>query len=67
MHREHPQDQTGLRSGWCMPLMIEPLVFRPNDKAGGYMVDGDFDKILPLVAPGGGPARISSRPIRPTT
>jgi fructose-bisphosphate aldolase, class I len=32
-----------------MPLMIEPLVFRPNDKAGGYMVDGDPDKIIPLV------------------
>src|SRR5438045_7524341 len=34
---------------WCVPLMIEPLVFRPNDQAGGYMVDGDLDKILPLV------------------
>jgi len=32
-----------------MPLMIEPLVFQPNTKAGGYMVDGDLDKILPLV------------------
>ncbi len=32
-----------------MPLMIEPLVFRPNTQAGGYMVDGDVDKILPLV------------------
>ncbi|MFN7139318.1 MAG: class I fructose-bisphosphate aldolase, partial [Limisphaerales bacterium] len=32
-----------------MPLMIEPLVFQPNQKAGGYMVDGDLDKILPLV------------------
>ena len=32
-----------------MPLMIEPLVFRPNESAGGYMVDGDIDKILPLV------------------
>jgi class I fructose-bisphosphate aldolase len=34
---------------WCMPLMIEPLVFRPNESAGGYMVDGDLEKILPLV------------------
>lgn len=34
---------------WDMPLMIEPLVFKPNDSAGGYMVDGDIDKILPLV------------------
>jgi fructose-bisphosphate aldolase, class I len=31
------------------PLMIEPLVFRPNEHAGGYQVDGDVDKILPLV------------------
>lgn len=33
----------------AMPLMIEPLVFQPNDKAGGYMVDGDPHKIIPLV------------------
>lgn len=32
-----------------MPLMIEPLVFQPNQKAGGYMVDGDLQKITPLV------------------
>jgi len=32
-----------------MPLMIEPLVFQSNEKAGGYMVDGDPQKILPLV------------------
>ncbi|HYG75954.1 MAG TPA: aldolase [Planctomycetota bacterium] len=32
-----------------MPLMIEPLVMQPNDKKGGYMVDGDIKKILPLV------------------
>jgi len=32
-----------------MPLMIEPLVFRPNATAGGYMVDGDAQKIIPLV------------------
>jgi fructose-bisphosphate aldolase, class I len=32
-----------------MPLMIEPLVFQPNAKAGGYTVDGDVRKILPLV------------------
>ncbi|HVT10729.1 MAG TPA: hypothetical protein VHE55_00565 [Fimbriimonadaceae bacterium] len=34
---------------WCMPLMIEPLVFKPNAQAGGYMVDGDLAKITPLV------------------
>ena len=32
-----------------MPLMIEPLVFQSNAKAGGYMVDGDPQKIIPLV------------------
>ena len=32
-----------------MPLMVEPLVMQANDKAGGYMVDGDLKKILPLV------------------
>jgi len=34
---------------YSMPLMIEPLVFQLNEKAGGYMVDGDPEKILPLV------------------
>lgn len=34
---------------YCMPVMIEPLVFRPNNEAGGYMVDGDLKKIVPLV------------------
>jgi class I fructose-bisphosphate aldolase len=32
-----------------MPMMVEPLVFQANDKAGGYMVDGDERKIIPLV------------------
>ncbi|MEO6827109.1 MAG: aldolase [Microbacteriaceae bacterium] len=32
-----------------MPLMIEPLVMRDNAEAGGYMVDGDTDKIVALV------------------
>jgi DhnA family fructose-bisphosphate aldolase class Ia len=34
---------------YCMPLMIEPLVFRPNEEKGGYMVDGDTRKIVSLV------------------
>lgn len=34
---------------YCMPLMIEPLVFRPNEEKGGYMVDGNVRKIVPLV------------------
>ncbi len=32
-----------------MPLMVEPLVMQANSTNGGYMVDGDIDKILPLV------------------
>lgn len=33
-----------------MPLMIEPLVMQDNTKAGGgYMVDGNTDKIVTLV------------------
>lgn len=34
---------------WNMPLMVEPLVLRPNSEAGGYMVDGDVQKIVSLV------------------
>jgi len=32
-----------------MPLMVEPLAMAPNTSAGGYMVDGDAEKIVPLV------------------
>ncbi|MDH4450662.1 MAG: aldolase [Rhodoferax sp.] len=32
-----------------MPLMIEPLVMRPHSDKGGYMVDGDAEKIVTLV------------------
>lgn len=32
-----------------MPLMIEPLVMRPHSERGGYMVDGDTEKIVTLV------------------
>ena len=32
-----------------MPLMIEPLVMKDNVVSGGYMVDGDLNKIMPLV------------------
>jgi class I fructose-bisphosphate aldolase len=34
---------------YAMPMMVEPLVFRPNSEAGGYMVDGDEVKIIHLV------------------
>jgi class I fructose-bisphosphate aldolase len=37
---------------YCMPLMIEPLVFQANSSAGGYMVDGDINKIVSLVRQG---------------
>jgi DhnA family fructose-bisphosphate aldolase class Ia len=36
-------------STYGMPLMIEPLVMLPNEVRGGYQVDGDADKIVPLV------------------
>ncbi|MHA6480935.1 class I fructose-bisphosphate aldolase [Paenibacillus sp. strain BS8-2] len=32
-----------------MVLMVEPLVMLPNEVKGGYMVDGDITKIMPLV------------------
>jgi DhnA family fructose-bisphosphate aldolase class Ia len=32
-----------------MPMMIEPLVFQPNEKAGSYMVNGDETAITYLV------------------
>ncbi len=34
---------------YAMPLMVEPLVMQANNAKGGYMVDGDIDKIMPLV------------------
>ncbi len=32
-----------------MPLMVEPLAMLPNEVRGGYQVDGDVEKIVPLV------------------
>jgi DhnA family fructose-bisphosphate aldolase class Ia len=32
-----------------MPMMVEPLVFQPNEIAGGYMVNGDLTAIMYLV------------------
>jgi DhnA family fructose-bisphosphate aldolase class Ia len=32
-----------------MPLMVEPLVMQANNQTGGYMVDGDLKRIVPLV------------------
>ena len=38
---------------FAMPLMIEPLVFAPNERDGGYMVDGDVEKNRASGAPSG--------------
>lgn len=35
-----------------IPLMVEPLVFRSNSEAGGYMVNGNLEMIIPLVRQG---------------
>ena len=32
-----------------MPLMVEALVMKPEEEGGGYRVDGDIDRIMPLV------------------
>ena len=52
LHRQCVQNVSRLKpqcERYGMPLMVEPLVFQPNDKAGGYMVDGTIEKIIPLV------------------
>lgn len=41
-----------LTEQYGIPLMVEPLVFRPNFEAGGYQVDGNPEKIIPLVRQG---------------
>ncbi len=47
---------------YSMPLMIEPLVFQSNEKAGGYMVDGDVRKSSRSCARPSSSAPTSSRP-----
>lgn len=32
-----------------MPMMVEPLVFRPNERGGGYTVNGDLNAITHIV------------------
>lgn len=52
VHDECVQNIMRLRvdaNRYGMPLMVEPLVMRDNAEAGGYMVDGDTDKIVALV------------------
>jgi class I fructose-bisphosphate aldolase len=52
LHRQTIANVSRLR-GVCdkygMPLMVEPLVMKGNDSRGGYQVDGDKDKLIPLV------------------
>jgi DhnA family fructose-bisphosphate aldolase class Ia len=52
LHRDCVRNVNALKSQADkagMPLMVEPLVMQSNEKAGGYMVDGDINKIRPLV------------------
>jgi DhnA family fructose-bisphosphate aldolase class Ia len=52
VHYQCVQNICGLKpicERYGMPLMIEPLVMKDNAGSGGYMVDGDINKILPLV------------------
>jgi class I fructose-bisphosphate aldolase len=52
LHRQCIQNVIKLKpecERYGMPLMVEPLVMLPNEQKGGYMVDGDLGKILPLV------------------
>jgi DhnA family fructose-bisphosphate aldolase class Ia len=52
LHRQTIVNISRLR-GQCdkygMSLMIEPLVMQGNDSRGGYQVDGDKKKLVPLV------------------
>jgi DhnA family fructose-bisphosphate aldolase class Ia len=52
LHRDCVRNVTLLKAAADrvgMPVMVEPLVMQANSVAGGYMVDGDVRKILPLV------------------
>lgn len=52
LHRDCLRNIATLRAEcdrFGMPLMVEPLVMRPNSAGGSYLVDGDLNKILPLV------------------
>lgn len=52
LHRQCVENVARLKpvcDRYGMPLMVEPLVMQPNEQKGGYMVNGDLNKILPLV------------------
>jgi fructose-bisphosphate aldolase, class I len=52
LHRQTVLNAGRLRAvcdRYGMPLMIEPLVLKPNEAKGGYQVDGNKKLIVPLV------------------
>jgi DhnA family fructose-bisphosphate aldolase class Ia len=52
LHRQTVHNVGRLRTicdTYAMPLMVEPLIMRPNDARGGYQVNGDKSLIVPLV------------------
>ena len=52
LHRQTAHNVGRLRTlcdTFGMPLMVEPLIMRPNDARGGYQVNGDASLIVPLV------------------
>lgn len=52
LHRQCVRNLARARAAsarWGMPLMAEPIAMRLPAGRGGYLVDGDPDKILPLV------------------
>lgn len=52
LHRQTLRNISRLRplcEQYGMPLMVEPLVMRPNAERGGYQVNGDRKLIVPLV------------------
>jgi DhnA family fructose-bisphosphate aldolase class Ia len=52
LHRQTVHNVGRLRTicdAYAMPLMVEPLIMRPNDARGGYQVNGDKSLIVPLV------------------
>lgn len=55
LHRQCVRNIMALKTKceqYGMVLMVEPLVMLPNEEKGGYMVDGDIHKIMPLVRQG---------------
>lgn len=55
LHRQCVQNISKLKmecERYGMPLMVEPLVMLPNEQKGGYVVDGDITKIVPLARQG---------------